>query len=255
MFDDDLPDLAVRGETGIDLFRRLQDAGQRRTRFRCLATLETGGELTLHAPEARPDAARLTALAQGLAADPLARPLALTDPAGWPDAAAGGDPIRLFLYLDFLRAWQVADLAGSRLETQLARAGAAALPEEPGRLAGVVAPVFDFNRIARGIRLARAMAPLLAGRIAQPGFRDDRHGGTGYALRMLGDLCLRGGAPALALSCFETAVAAGDNAFRRRKAIEAARAAGDTEAASRHRAGYAARWTLPPDLAETGDAA
>ncbi|MFN4099678.1 MAG: hypothetical protein ACK4GT_07870 [Pararhodobacter sp.] len=255
MFDDDLPDIALRGETGIDLFRRLDDEGQRRARFRCLATLDPGGSLILHAPEARPDPARLTALAQALAGDPLTRPLSLTEPASWPTAADGGDPIRLFLYLEFLRAWQVADLAGARLESQLARSGAAALPEEPGRLAGAVAPVFDFNRIARGVRLAQAIVPLLAARIALPGFRDDRHGGTGYALRMLGDLCLRAAEPALALRCFETAVAAGDNPFRRRKAIEAARAAGDAEAAARHRAGYAARWTLPADLTETGDAA
>ena len=251
MFDDDLPEIAVHGERGIDLFQRLDDAGQRRASFRCIATLAPDGVLADHAPEARRDPARLRALAEGLARDPVTAPFSLGDAPGWPRAAsAGGDPVRLFLYLDFFRAWQVADLAGNRLETQLAR-DPGLLPVEPGQIAGIVAPVFDFNRLARGQRLAAALVPLLAQRIATPEFRDDRHGGTGYALRMLGDLCLRADDPRLALACFETAVNAGDNPFRRRKAIEAARAAGDTDAAARHRAGYAARWVLPPDLAVT----
>lgn len=253
MFDDDLPEFAVHGEQGIDLFQRLDDEDQRRTRFRCIATLGPDGVLRDHAPEAGRQPGPLRALAESLAADPVAAAFSLGDPRGWPRAAtAGGDPLRLFLYLDFFRAWQVADLAGTRLEAQLA-ADPAALPVEPGQIAGAIAPVFDFNRLARGQRLARALVPVLARRIATPGFRDDLHGGTGYALRMLGDLCLRAGDPGQALACFETAVAAGDNPFRRRKAIEAARAAGLAEAVARHRAAFAGRWTLPDDLAADRD--
>lgn len=252
MVDDELPDFAVRGEAGIDLFRRVEDSDRRRVQFLCLGTLDDGGRLALHlpdAPGARPDPARLTTLARGLAADPLAQPLSLADVGRWPLAGAGGDPIRLFLYLEFFRAWQVADLAAARTEAQLSRGGAAALPADPGLLAGMVAPLLAFNRLARGQRLAALVQPLLATRIAAPGFRDDRSGATGYALRMLGDLCLRGGDAAQALACFETAIAAGDNPFRRRRAIEAARSLGDAAALARHRQAYAARWPLPPDLA------
>ncbi|MCA0204896.1 MAG: hypothetical protein LCH92_11180 [Proteobacteria bacterium] len=251
MFDDELPEFAVRGEAGIDLFERLPMDGQRRSRFRCLATLTGDGTLIDHSGKAQPQAARLIALAEGIAADPVLAPMSLGDASAWPRAAAGGDPLRLFLYLDFFRAWQVADLAGARLEAQLARESGA-LPVDPGQLAGAIGPVFDFNRLTRGRALARALVPRLRPLLAQPG-GEGRHEGIGFALRMLGDLCLRAGAPAEALTCFDTAVAAGDNPFRRRKAIEAARAAGDAEALARHRAGYAVRWKLPADLAETGD--
>lgn len=258
MLDDDLPDFALKGERGIDLFHRLEDRTHKRARYRCIATLSPSGVLQIHAPDMKRDPETLERLALSLTEDPIADPLSLADPASWPRAAAGltggADPIRLFLYLDFLRAWQVADMGGARLEAQ-AEARSAQLPLEPNRIGGAIAPVFDFNRIERGIRLTRLLVPLLAPRVTHPQFRDDSFGGTGFALRMLGDLCLRGGEPGLALDCYETAVHAGDNPFRRRKAIEAARLAGDAAALARHRAGYAAQWELPADLSEAGDAA
>lgn len=243
---DDLPDFAVRGECGTDIFQRLDQDGQRRVRFRCVATV-LDGRVIDHTPEDRRDPARLRALAEGLEADLLARPLVLADPGTWPLVARDADPIRLFLYLDFLRAWQVADLAADRLARQV-KADPSTLPMEPGKLSGAVSPLFDFNRLSRAVDLARLAVPVLARRLAAPGFADDTSGSTGFALRMLGDLCLRKSEAALALTCFETAITAGDNPFRRRRAIEAAVAAGDTAAAERHRAAYAARWALPDDL-------
>jgi hypothetical protein len=243
---DDLPDFALRGECGTDIFQRLGDEGQRRARFRCVATVADGRVID-HLPEDRRDPARLLALAARIEGDPLSRPLSLTDPQGWPLAARDGDPIRLFLHLEFLRAWQVADLAADRLIRQVT-ADPSALPQEPGKLSGAVAPLMEFNRLSRAVDLARLAVPVLARRLAAPGFADDKGGNTGFALRMLGDLCLRRAEAALALTCFETAVAAGDNPFRRRRAIEAAVAAGDAEAADRHRTAFAARWRLPDDL-------
>ncbi|WP_068296888.1 hypothetical protein [Pararhodobacter sp. CCB-MM2] len=252
MLDDDLPDFALRGEKGIDLFHRIEDRTHKRARYRCLATVEPGEHLVIHAPEMKRDPEALLRTATALATDPIAAPLSLTDPESWPRAVRGADPIRLFLYLDFLRAWQVADMGSARLEAQAA-SSPGALPVDLGRIAGAIAPVFDFNRLSRGIALTRLLVPVLAGRVRDPRFRDDSHGGTGYALRMLGDLCLRGDQPGLALDCFETAVAAGDNPFRRRKAIEAARAARDTQALAKHREAFAAQWPLPADLAAEND--
>ena len=243
---DDLPDFAIRGECGIDIFRRLDQEGQRRVRFRCVATVADGRVID-HDPGTRSDPARARALAEALATDPMARPIGLADPASWPRAARDGDPIRLFLHLDFLRAWQVADLAIDRLIRQIT-ADPSALPLEPGKLSGAVAPLMDFNRLSRAVDLATLALPILDARMAAPGFADDKAGGTGFALRMLGDLCLRRSEAVLALRCFEGAIVAGDNSHRRRRAIEAAVAAGDAAAAERHRAAYAARWTLPDDL-------
>ena len=246
MLDAEIPEFPVRGETGIDLFQRLEDPSQRRARFRCVATVQ-GDTVIDHQPEARRPAERLRALAGTL---PVALPaLSLADSRDWAGLAqATPDPLALFLYLEFLRAWQVVEFAARRFDRQLDQAPGT-LPDAPGALAGAVAPLFDMNRTGRGMALARRLVPLLRQAVATPGYRDDRAGGTGYALRMLGDLSLRGGDPQLALACFETAVDAGDNPFRRRKAIEAARIAGDDAAEDRHRTAYAARWRLPPDLA------
>lgn len=220
MLADDLPDLAVHGETGIDVFHRQDLPAQRRSRFRCLGTLCADGVVALYEPDA--DADRLRRAAAALA--PL--PLDLTDATGFPDPAALSDPLALFLRIDFLRARTLADLGLARFATSLTR-DPARVVAVPGPLVAQVGAAFNFNRIARGIALAEAVLPAL------PAPRDcvDDHA---YALRMLGDLALRGGAARLALRCFEAALAIGVNPHRRARALAAARALGDASAIARH---------------------
>lgn len=252
MLDDDLPDFAVRGERGFDVYQRIENTGQKRARFRCLATLSGPGEgdaLDAFEDPARKAPGRMRAAVRALLDDPrLTQPFSLGDPAGWPRAARGGDPLRVFLYHEFFRAWQVADLAAQRLLAALKR-DPATLLSAPGRASGAILPVYDFNRQALAVEAVRLAMPAMHARIHAPGWRDDSSGSTGYALRMLGDLCLRAGEPAEALRCFETAITAGDNAYRRRRCIEAAHAAGDALALETHLSAFRANWTLPADLA------
>ncbi|MCB1405282.1 MAG: hypothetical protein KDK01_03245 [Rhodobacteraceae bacterium] len=267
MFESDPTDFAIQGERGIDLFLRLDAPGHKRARFRCIATLLDGGDaaaghrdapsalLIDHDPQAKRPAAALLARVAALRDDPLlAQDFTLGDTRGWPRAARVGNPLTLFLYHEFFRAWQVADMTGHRFEAALRR-DPDGLPRDGAQLAASIVPVFDFNHLSRGIALARMIEPGLKARIAAPGFADDRAGSTGYALRMLGDLCLRAEVPDLALACFETAIAAGDNPFRRRKAIEAALRLSDPERLAAHLAAYRARWPLPKDLAHLTEGA
>lgn len=251
MFDPDPSDLAVRGERGIDLFQRLGDVSQKRARYRCIGTVSEGAtpRLSDFEPQARRDPQVLIGRAQTALQDPvLAASMALGDTTTWPSARDAADPVALFLQLDFFRAWQVADLAIRRLHDQLTQ-DADSLPIEPNRVAGAIVPLFDFNRLSRGLALAALIEPVLRRRTAQPGFRDDPASSTGYALRMLGDLCLRAGDPARAYACFDTAIGAGDNPYRRRKAIEAAHLAGDHAALGSQIAAFRRQWVLPADLA------
>jgi len=247
MFDTEQTDFAIVGDRGIDLFTRIHDTGQNRARYRCFATVSTP-DLTLldFEPHIARDPQALLALAETVKSDPqLCQTFTLGSTRDWPRARAGQSPLRILLYLDFFRAWQVADMAAARLEEQVQNA-----PDSlPAQIAGAVAPVYDFNRLDRGVRLAKTLVPIFRRRIEAPGFVDDSAGSTGYALRMLGDLCLRAGEPGLALSCFETAVAAGDNPHRRRKAIEAANTAGLPNRVQAHIAAFSRRWPLPADLA------
>jgi hypothetical protein len=89
----------------------------------------------------------------------------------------------------------------------------------------------------------------MATRISAPTWRESKGSSTGYAMRMLGDLCLRAGDPGAALRCFETGVVAGDNPHRRRKAIEAAHLAGDIATRDAHLTAFREKWALPADLA------
>lgn len=230
-FDEALPDLAVGGETGIDVFERLPGADRRPGRFRCLGTVAAGGgpeaAVAIHEPGPGVEPARLRRAAAALAAAPaLSRPFSLADATGFPAPAAAGEPLALFLRLDFLRARQLADLGLDRLEAGLA-AGPGAAFDRPGAFPALVAQAYDFNRIARGTALARLVLPHLP----PPAACDD---GIAFGLRMLGDLALRGGAAGLALACFEAALAIGDNPHRRARARAAAAALGDPAALARH---------------------
>lgn len=231
----DLPDLAVRGEGGIDVFLRMELPDQRRARFRCIGRLPDPDPVAGPDPapeayerQARRNPDRLRRAARALAALPEhARPFALTDATGFPSVAAGGgDPIVLFLRIDFLRAWTLADLGLGRLQARLA-ADPTALLAEPRQLAAQIVPAFDFNRISVGIALGQALLPALP----PPARCDDS---TAWALRMLGDLALRGRAARQALDCFEAALAIGDNPHRRARARAAAQALDDPGALARH---------------------
>jgi len=229
MLGDELPDLAVRGEGGIDIFHRQDLPDQRRSRFRCLGRVpdRPGEAPEAYEPEAQRDPDRLLRAARALAAAPgLGHPFALTDATSFPATAGAGDPMLLFLRIDFLRAWTLADLGLARLQTALA-SDPVPLMDRPGQLAAQVAPAYDFNRISAGIMLARSVLPALP----PPDRCEDGHA---WALRMLGDLALRGDAAQLALDCFEAAIAIGDNPHRRARAHAAARALGDPAAITRH---------------------
>lgn len=233
MLGDALPDLAVRGEGGIDVFDRLDQPDHRRSRFRCLGRVVTGPDGADRAEAfetaGKQDPGRLMRAAAALqgqdaALDPAFRLSAAT---GFPRAQGGAAALLLFLRIDFLRAWTLADQGLQRylqaLGTDPARA-----TERPGETAAQVALAYDFNRIGAGVTLARAILPALP----RPDLCADGHA---YALRMLGDLALRGAEAALALDCFEGAIAIGDNPHRRARALAAATALGDAEAIARHR--------------------
>jgi hypothetical protein len=218
MLSDRLPDLAVRGEAGIEVYERQDLPDQRRGRFRCLGAVGPDGRAWPY--EAGVTPARLVAAAAALPPDGLA--LDLADATSFP--APGADPLMLMLRIDFLRARTLAAQVAARFAAALARDAAAAVAEA-GPFAAQVAAVYDFNRLAIGAALARAALPALPERM------EDGHG---FALRMLGDLALRGGEARLALACFEAALAAGDNPHRRARARAAAEALGDQAALARH---------------------
>lgn len=252
MFDTNPSELAMRCDGRIDVFTRVEDKGQKRARFRCIAMIKGEGDaaqcIDLE-PQAKRNTAEIMQRASQQLKDPvLAKTFAFNDLTLWPTAKDARDPLQVFLYHEFFRAWQVADLTALQFEARLNR-DAKLVTLEPGSLAGAVTPIYDYNRLDRGVAIARILIPLLHVKITDPSFRDDQSGGTGYGLRMLGDLCLRAEENALALNCFETALAAGENPFRRRKAIEAAAAARDADRLAHHSQAYRAQWPLPADLA------
>lgn len=216
MFADPLPDLAVKGETGIDVFHRQDLPAQRRSRFRCLGTVLPDERALVYEGDA--DAPRLTRAAAAWA--PL--PMDLTDAGSFP--RAGTEALAVFQHIDFLRAFALADAGLSRFAATLTRGVDLG---DGGALAAQAGAAYAFNRLGRGADLARAVLPLLP----PPRACADDHA---FALRMLGDLALRGGQAALALQCFEGALAIGANPHRRARALAAAQALGDADALARH---------------------
>jgi len=256
MFDADPSYLAVRTSLGTDFFARHQDDGQRRARYSCLATLAADGTLNRHEEGENLTDDALQALARDAGQDTsLLGAFALGDQTTWPRLAAAANPLRVFLYLDFFRAWQVADLAAERFQMQL-RTAPDTLLEDIGHLPAAIMPLYQFNMTQRARDVARDLLPALAARLNRGRITRERADQAGYALRMLGDLCLRARTPEQAQVVFSLACDLGDNPFRRKKAIEAALAAGQTDTARRHVQRYGARWPVPAEWASlAGDSA
>lgn len=255
MLEADLPDLAVRGSRGIDIFRRHDDAGQKRVRYECLATFAAGPEdevhdalpLQRHNPAVNPARMR-AALARFRETPALHLSFTLSDSRSYPALADPRNRLALFHYLDFLRARSVACIA--------VEAFAARVREAPDPAARHFADtqqalklMADFNLLEQAEALCPVLSPRVIARLDAPAFAEDSSQSTGFSLRLLGDLWLRLDKASQALPCFEAAVRAGDNPFRRRKAIEAAHAAGDDQALRRHLDALARRGALPADLA------
>lgn len=255
-----IADFAVRGERGIDVFRRHDELQQRRSRFECLATVTGPASAAFSAARTGPDGARrvephnplarrhldamLDAAARLEARPALDHRFSLGCAPDYPDPGATDDPLAMFVYLDFLRAWMLADLSVARLDGAL-HAGTAV---DPTQAAAVLRLLLDFNRLHRAQTLLERLLPLLLNAATPRAARGPGADPLGYALRLAGDLLLRAGQPQHALQPFEAALMLGANRFRSRRAIAAAQAAGAPDALARHLSLYAQRWDLPPDL-------
>jgi len=243
----ELPEFAVWGERGMDVFRRVEERAQRRSRYECIATVDPDtGAVADFAPVARDDPDRMRAAADRLRAAPLlAQDFALGRPQGYPPA--GERPVEIFLYLDFFRHWQIA-------EQEVARVGARIKADEalsPPEVSGALRILLDFNRLSRAAPIVDAVLPALMR--AANGQRDDRWQNAAYALRMVGDLRLRAGRARDALAAYEAALSLGVNPHRTQCAIRAAHAAQDLAAMRRHLSAYAERWPLPAPLVHLRD--
>ncbi|MCC6002478.1 MAG: hypothetical protein JJU19_16710 [Pararhodobacter sp.] len=267
----DLPDFAVRGTRGIDLFRRREDATQRRARFVCIATVlvpdsdgndatapaaglrgPDGRFMTCHEPGARRIAPALWQAVARFEQDSLLhQPFALGDAPGYPSDMASGAMMGLFPYVEFLRERLLAEMTVTRLRNAMQQDADAAARHDPAELSATLRLALDYNMIPQGAALWPVLYPLLAARAAAQGLPQGLADTTGYALRLLGDLRLRAGgaeAAAQALELFEAALRLGENPFRRRRAIEAAAAAGRHDACRRHLLAWPGDQPLPDDL-------
>lgn len=208
-----------------------------------------GRLLLCHEPGARKDAASLWETVSRFESQPaLHQPFSLGDAQGYPCTDGLRAPLDLFLYIEFFRERQLAAHSLDAFARTLDADARAAAGLDPGELAATLRLALDYNMIARGAVLWPRLQPLLAARASVRELPRELQESTGYALRLLGDLRLRAGAAEDALGAFETALKLGDNPFRRRRAIEAAVAAGRIDACRRHLAAHAALAPLPADL-------
>ncbi|MFM1861864.1 MAG: hypothetical protein RLZ26_386 [Pseudomonadota bacterium] len=229
---DSVPDIAVHGEGGIDVFRRKAGAEAATGRFDCLCTLvplpQGGHRMIAHSGTARHAREAIELARDRLAATPwLGQVFALGRTAGYLSLASGApvaDRLMLVLYLDFLRAWHLADLAIGGFEAGLGRRETVSVRQARHVLQLLV----NFNRPRRARSLVVALMPRLIG---AP--RDESAGDAAAALRLAGELCLRRGDARLALVAHEGALRFGETRARLMRARAAAQAAGDTAAEAR----------------------
>ncbi|MCH8465284.1 MAG: hypothetical protein LAT78_01735 [Roseinatronobacter sp.] len=248
----EIAEFAVRGDTGLDIFHRVDARSERRYHYECLATVLPEGDsprLMPYHPIARRHPERMFAAARRFGENPaLMQAMALGDPASYPHPQDARARLEVFLYLDFLRLWQVGELEIARMRSNL-QTGASVRPADISRLLRLL---LDYNQIHAAAGFIPAMRPHLF-QAAQTG-RDDKWGNAAYALRMMGDLYARAGQQAEALAAYEGAISLGDNAHRRGLAIRAAHAAGNLAALQEHLTQYESKWSLPDDLAQLNPA-
>ena len=239
-------EFAVTGDFGTDVFRRVDDANQRRYRYECIATaLADSDVVTAHHDFARKHPDRVQAAIERFrSAAFLQKPVCLGTPASYPTATDVARPLELFVYLDFFRMWQIADQEISRM-SELARSGGTFTGPE---ISSALRLLLDFNQIRRAQTLIASVLPHL--RQTAQTCKDDKWQNAGFSLRMIGDLELRAGRPADALAAYELAIALGDNPHRRGLAVHAAHAAHKPCETLAHLKAYEDRWPLPQPLAE-----
>ena len=241
----DISEFATRGERGLDVFRRVEEQAQRRYRYSCIATVNPDtGAVAAYAPVAQKHPDRMRAAADRLAGSALlAHRFSLGNPQDYPVADMSGDPLQLFVYLDFCRLWQLGEQEFARIVTALDAGAALTSPE----ISNVLRLALDFNRIARVEPIIDQVLPRLMQIVRRQS--DDNWQNAAYSLRMIGDLRLRADRPRDALAAYEAALALGKNPHRMGLAIQAAHAAQDWNAVKRHLRAFEARWPLPETLA------
>ncbi|MCC5969372.1 MAG: hypothetical protein JJU15_05445 [Pararhodobacter sp.] len=252
MLETDLPELALAGDRGIDLFRRAEDENQRRVQYECIATAHPDadgkGRLEVHLPPHCKQPDRLwQAVERYHAAQALHHGFTFARPASYPPMHDPASRLLMFQCLEFFRVRMVADLTITRYEEKLA-----ATPEQALRhyaeTRGALKLLLDYNMLARARPIRDLAAPQIMARVTAPGFTESSDNVTGFSLRLLGDLYLRDAEPARALACFEASIQAADNPYRRRKAIEAAQAAGDSARCMAHIDSFSRWGRIPPDV-------
>jgi hypothetical protein len=242
--------LALHGDAGIDLFRRIDQAEQGRTRYLCVATQATPDTaIDLHEPaQAGTPEERAQALARLAQTPALLQPFALGDSRTHPAFDDPASRMLLLLYHEFFRARAVAAMGLNLFANRLEHAPESALAD-PGAVIAAVRSIYEFNLLSPTRALRESLACALIVAASPPQTPEQSRQNTAYALRMLGDIALRAGETGTAMTAHDGAVTISDNPHRRRRAIEAAIRAGDQARAAAHLRAFAQKWKLPADLA------